>query len=63
MPDLKVPTEGFEWYDILKDLSMYTFQPSSRLFLLKIVNLGSRRRHKRIIIDITRKIIIYVICL
>ena len=42
---------------------MYIFQLNSRLFLLIIVNLGSRIRNKRIIIDINRKIMIGVIFL
>ena len=42
---------------------MYIFQLNSRLFLLIIVNLGSRIRNKRIIIDINRKVMIGVIFL
>ena len=53
-PEANATDEGLEWYDILNDLSMYTFQGNSFTFETEKLNLGSKKINNNIAKDKVR---------
>ena len=54
IPDDNVTDDGFVWYAILNDLSIYIFQGSFFIFEKEKLNLGSTIRNNKKAIEKTR---------